>query len=116
MNPRFRAAVEFVLAVGALVGAAASWLHTRSTVVVAPVIDGQPNTWSTVYHPGPLMLTLFLATVAGILTVLGLARLRRPSGRLLDQGQYQLTAPHDGIGQVAQGLVDRTGEGEHRIV
>lgn len=72
-----RAAVELVLAVAALVATGFSWLQTRSTVAVAPVADGQPATMSVVYDPQQLVLTLLLATAAGILAVIGVARLRR---------------------------------------
>lgn len=75
MNPR--AVVELVLAAVAFVATGFSWLHTRSTIAVAPVTDGQPPTTSVVYDPQQLVLTLLLATVAGILVVLGVARLRR---------------------------------------
>jgi hypothetical protein len=52
-------------------------LQTRSTVAVAPVADGQPATMSVVYDPQQLVLTLLLATVAGVLVVVGVTRLRR---------------------------------------
>ena len=51
-------------------------IAARSTVVVAPVLDGEPMTTSVVYSPPLLVLSLFLATVAGVLAVLGVARLR----------------------------------------
>lgn len=69
-----RAVVELVLAGVALVGTGISWLHTRSMIAVAPVTDGQPVTMSVVYDPEQLVLTLTLATVAGILAVVGLTR------------------------------------------
>jgi hypothetical protein len=72
-----RAGVELVLAVVAAVGCVLSWLAASSTVVVAPVVDGEPNTTSVVYSPPLLVLSLFLATVAGVLTVVAIARLRR---------------------------------------
>lgn len=72
-----RALVELALACAALVGAAVSWLHARSTVGVAPVADGQPVTMSVVYDPQQLLLTMLLAMVAGVLAVVGTARLRR---------------------------------------
>jgi hypothetical protein len=74
---RYRALFELALAVAALVGAGLSWVHTRSTVAVAPVAEGQPVTLSVVYHPQQLVLTLFLVTVGGVLAVIGAARLRR---------------------------------------
>ncbi len=72
-----RAVVELGLAAIALVATGFSWLQTRSTVAVAPVADGQPATMSVVYDPQQLVLTLLLATVAGVLVVLGVTRLRR---------------------------------------
>lgn len=72
-----RAMVELALAAAALVATAFSWLQTRSTVAVAPVADGQPSTMSVVYDPQQLVLTLMLATVAGIFAVLGVVRIRR---------------------------------------
>ena len=72
-----RARIELVLAVVAAAGCVLSWLAARSTVEVAPVIDGQPMTASVVYSPPLLVASLFLATVAGVLAVLGVARWRR---------------------------------------
>ncbi|MCQ4360477.1 hypothetical protein [Mycobacterium gordonae] len=72
-----RAVVELGLAAVALVATGFSWLQTRSTVAVAPVADGQPATMSVVYDPQQLVLTLLLATVAGVLVVVGVTRLRR---------------------------------------
>jgi hypothetical protein len=74
---RFRAFIALVLACAAALGCAASWSAVRSTVPVAPVADGQPVTTSVVYDPQLLLLTLLLATVAGMLAVVGVARLRR---------------------------------------
>ena len=72
-----RARVELVLAVIAAAGCVLSWLAASSTVVVAPVLEGEPQTASVVYSPPLLVLALFLATVAGVLVVLAVARLRR---------------------------------------
>ncbi|OSC42594.1 hypothetical protein [Mycobacterium decipiens] len=77
MIDRYRAGVELFVACAALMGGALSWSQTRSAVAVAPVADGQPLTVSVVYHPQLLMLTLLLATIAGVLAVVGTARLRR---------------------------------------
>jgi hypothetical protein len=77
---RFRAVVELALACLAVVGCAISWSAVRSTVVVAPVADGQPVTTSVVYDPQLLLLTLLLATAAGMLAVVGVARLWRAGG------------------------------------
>ena len=72
-----RARVELVLAVVAAAGCVLSWSAASSTVVVAPVLEGEPQTASVVYSPPLLVLALFLATVAGLLVVLAVARLRR---------------------------------------
>jgi NO-binding membrane sensor protein with MHYT domain len=77
---RYRAPLELVLACAALVGAGVSWSHARRTVGVAPVADGQPFTTSLVYDPQLLLLTLVLVTTAGVLAVVGGARLRRERG------------------------------------
>jgi hypothetical protein len=74
---RFQAFIALALACAAVVGCAVSWSAVRSTVAVAPVVDGQPVTTSVVYDPQLLLLTLLLATVAGMLAVVGVARLRR---------------------------------------
>jgi NO-binding membrane sensor protein with MHYT domain len=71
------AKLELVLAVVAAVGCVLSWLGAGSTVVVAPVLDGEPKTTSVVYSPPLLVLSLILATVAGVLAVVAIARLRR---------------------------------------
>ena len=74
---RFQAFIVLALACAAVVGCAVSWSAVRSTVTVAPVVDGQPVTRSVVYDPQLLLLTLLLATAAGMLAVVGVARLRR---------------------------------------
>ncbi|MDT5304366.1 MAG: hypothetical protein QOE48_29 [Mycobacterium sp.] len=78
---RLRAVVELGVAAAAAVGCAVSWSAVRSTVAVAPVVAGQPVTTSVVYDPPLLLLTLLLATVAGMLAVVGTARLRRAAQR-----------------------------------
>jgi NO-binding membrane sensor protein with MHYT domain len=84
---RFRAVVEIVLACAAAAGCAISWAGVRSTVTVAPVANGQPVTRSVVYDPALLLLTLLLATAAGMLAVVGVARLRRAAQRSTAQIQ-----------------------------
>jgi hypothetical protein len=74
---RFRAFVELALACAAVLGCAASWSGVRSTTPVAPVVEGQPATTSVVYDPQLLTLALLLGTAAGMLAVIGVARLRR---------------------------------------
>jgi hypothetical protein len=90
---RFRAFVELVLACAAALGSAASWSAVRSTVPVAPVADGQPVTTSVVYDPQLLLLTLLLATAAGILAVVGVARLRRNGRGGRNQDANQANSP-----------------------
>ncbi|HKP43434.1 hypothetical protein [Mycobacterium sp.] len=72
-----RARIELVLAVVAVAGCVLSWLGARETVVVAPVLSGEPQTSSVMYSPPLLVLSLLLAAVAGVLAVIGVARLRR---------------------------------------
>lgn len=77
MIARYRAFVELALAGAALVGGGFTWVHARRTVSVAPIADGQPITTSLVYNPQLLLLTLVLVTTAGVLAVVGIARLLR---------------------------------------
>jgi hypothetical protein len=77
---RRRAVIELVLAAVAVVGCGWSWLGARSVVDVSPVADGQPSTASVIYDPPMLLLALLLATLAGVLVVVGVARLRRCAG------------------------------------
>ncbi len=72
-----RAVIELVLAVAALVGCVLSWLASSEVAQVAPILDGESATTSVVYYPPLVVLALVLATVAGVLAVLGIARLRR---------------------------------------
>lgn len=77
MTPRRRGTSELVLAVAALVGAGLIWPLSHRAVAVAPIADGQPGTVSVAYDPQLLLLLLLLATAAGILAVVGTARIRR---------------------------------------
>jgi hypothetical protein len=72
-----RSRIELLVALVAAAGCVLSWLAASSTVVVAPVLDGEPPTTSVVYSAPLLVLSLFLATLAGVLIVVGVARLRR---------------------------------------
>ena len=72
-----RARIELALAVVVAVGCVLSWLGAQESVVVAPVLDGEPQTTSVIYSPPLLVLSLLLATVAGVLAVVAVARLRR---------------------------------------
>ncbi|OBF67762.1 hypothetical protein A5753_03285 [Mycobacterium sp. 852002-51971_SCH5477799-a] len=81
MSPRNRAILELGLACVALICSALSWLHSHHTVTVAPIANGQPSTTSLTYDPQLLLLTLVLLTSAGVLAVVGYARLRRARSR-----------------------------------
>jgi hypothetical protein len=72
-----RAVVELVLAVAAAIGCVVSWVQSQSTVEVAPLVNGEPPTTSVTYYAPLLTLAMVLATLAGVLTVVGVARLRR---------------------------------------
>jgi hypothetical protein len=78
MTARRRAILELLLAIVAAAGCVLSWLAAQSTVAVAPVVEGEPMTTSVIYSAPLLVLSLILATVAGVLAVLGFASLRRP--------------------------------------
>ena len=68
---------QLVLAVLAAVAAVVSWWQVRTVVDVAPVAAGQPATTSIAYYPPMMLLTLVLATAAGIFAVLGVTGLYR---------------------------------------
>ncbi|MCB1264938.1 MAG: hypothetical protein KDB56_10165 [Mycobacterium sp.] len=72
-----RHVVQLVLAIVAAAGAALCWSQVRSMVDVPPITDGEPATVSVVYDPPLMFLAWLLATVAGVLIVLGVAGLRR---------------------------------------
>lgn len=77
MKERIRAVIELLLAGAAIVGCAASSSAVRSTVAVAPVLKDQPVTTSVAYDPSMMLVALLLAALAGMLAVVGVARLRR---------------------------------------
>ncbi|KBZ68428.1 hypothetical protein ACRU13_03260 [Mycobacterium colombiense] len=81
MKARHRATLEFGLACVALVCSGLTWWHSHHTVTVAPIADGQPSTTSLSYDPQLLLLTLVLLTSAGVLAVIGTARLLRARSR-----------------------------------
>ncbi|CAM5733802.1 hypothetical protein MAUB1S_03523 [Mycolicibacterium aubagnense] len=74
---RIVAAGALVLAVLAAVGSVVSWLAATSIADVAPVIPGEPVKTSVLYDPSFVTLSLLLATLAGVLAVVGTARWRR---------------------------------------
>ncbi len=69
--------VQLVMGVVAIAAAVLGWLQVTSLVDVPPVTEGQPATVSVVYDPPLMMLSWLLATVGGVLAVLGAAGLRR---------------------------------------
>lgn len=73
------AAIELAAAVAAAIGCVVSWLAARSPMPVPPILPGEPWTTQSVYSAPLIGLSLLLATVAGVLTVLAISRLR--SGR-----------------------------------
>jgi hypothetical protein len=77
MRSSRRAAIELLLALAAAAGCVLSWLAASSTVVVAPVLEGEPKTTSVVYSAPLVVLSLMLATAAGVLAVVAVATLRR---------------------------------------
>nr|WP_090276333.1 hypothetical protein [Mycolicibacterium komanii]CRL69674.1 transmembrane protein [Mycolicibacterium komanii] len=74
---KVRAALELVLAVAAAVGSVVSGTAAATTVAVAPVLEGEPETTSVEYSAPMLGLALLLAAVAGVLVVLAVAHWRR---------------------------------------
>jgi hypothetical protein len=77
VSARSRALLELVLAAAAAVGCVASWAAAGRPATAAPLAPGEPETAVTVYSAPLLVLALLLATVAGVLLVVGVARLRR---------------------------------------
>ena len=71
------AVVDLLVAAGAAAGSVLSWLAASTTVDVSPVLPGEPSTTSVIHSAPLLVLSLLLATIAGVLAVLGIARLRR---------------------------------------
>ncbi|MGN7778157.1 hypothetical protein ACTJJE_01375 [Mycolicibacterium sp. 22603] len=70
------AMIQLGAAVLALVGCVLSWWASRSDAELAPVLEGEPTVSTVIYYPPLILLALLLATVAGVLTVLGIVRLR----------------------------------------
>jgi hypothetical protein len=76
MRQPVRHTVQLVMGVVAIAAAVLCWLQVTSLVDVPPVTEGQPATVSVVYDPPLMMLSWLLATVGGVLAVLGAAGLR----------------------------------------
>lgn len=68
---------QLVAAVLALAGSVWCWLAAGSREQIPPIMAGQPEMSTVVYSPPLLVLALALLTAAGVLAVLGAARLRR---------------------------------------
>lgn len=88
-----RAVIALVVALAAAVGCVLSWLAATTTVEVPPIIEGEPMTTSVVYSAPLLSLSLLLATVAGVLAVLGVARFLRANRARVDSA---VAAPANG--------------------
>ena len=58
-------------------GAVLSWLAAQSAEVAAPVTPTEPSLPTVAYDPSFIVLAVGLATVACVLAVLGVIRLRR---------------------------------------
>ena len=76
MRAGTRASVELVLAAAAAVGCVLSWLAARSTQLAPPALPTEPSQVSMAYDPPMIALSLLLAAIAGVLFVVGAARLR----------------------------------------
>ena len=76
-----RDVVELVIALAAAAGAVVSWLAAQSTVVVAPIVEGEPSTTSVRFCAPLVALTFLLATLAGVVTVVLVARRRQVVSR-----------------------------------
>ncbi len=70
------ALIQLVVAGLAFTGAVASWLAAGSREKVPPIMEGQPEMTTMVYYPPLVLLALVLLATAGVLAVLGVARLR----------------------------------------
>ncbi len=81
MSHSVRHTVQLVMGAVAIAAAVLCWLQVTSLVDVPPVTEGQPATVSVVYDPPLMMLSWLLATVGGVLAVLGAAGLRRGRNR-----------------------------------
>jgi hypothetical protein len=79
VTARRGAVLGLAAAVVAGVGSVLSWLAATSTVPVPPVLEGEPWTTSVVYNAPWLVFAMMLATIAGVLVVIGIALLRRGS-------------------------------------
>ena len=72
-----RAVVELTLAVAAAAFGVYFWASARSTEMAPPVLPTEPSQLTTVYYPPLIALSLLLITVAGVLEVVGMDRIRQ---------------------------------------
>jgi hypothetical protein len=77
MTATSRAFIELAVGAVAAVGCVLSWLAAGSTVAVAPVLPSEPSKSAVVYDPWWIAVAFLLAALAGVLAVVGVARLRR---------------------------------------
>ena len=92
-----RPTIELVVAVAAAAGRGLCWFGAQTTVTVAPILPGEPQTTSIAYSPPMLVLMLLLATVAGVLAVVGLTDLRA-GGRVGSAAATRATDPASASG------------------
>lgn len=76
-NAKTVAVIELSVAVLAIAGCVWSWLAAASPAHIDPVTAGEPVRSSVNYDPAMLSLSLVLATIAGVLLVLGTRGVRR---------------------------------------
>lgn len=74
---KVRALLELVVAALAAAGCVASWLAAGRSATAPPILPSEPSTTVEVYSAPLIVLALLLATVAGVLVVHGVTRLRR---------------------------------------
>jgi hypothetical protein len=67
--------IELLLAVAAAVGSVLSWIYASATVSVPPILEGEPWTTQVDYNAPLVLMSLMLATIAGVLIVLAVVRM-----------------------------------------
>jgi hypothetical protein len=77
VTARNRAIAELGVAVVAAIGTVACWLAAGTAVATTPVLASEPSKITMAYSPSMIALAFILATLAGVLAVVGVARLRR---------------------------------------
>jgi hypothetical protein len=92
-----RQIIELVAAVVAAAAAVWCWFGAQTIVTVAPILPGEPQTTSIVYSPPLLVLMLLLATLAGVLAVVGITGLIT-GGRVGSAAAARATGPTSASG------------------